>query len=81
MKKILFITSICLVSACANNTNSSNSKQNLAKNPNVPGATQGDLGRANIACVERHGQLVSRRGGGVICKLPNGKIVDQMTLI
>ena len=70
MNKSIFICAFIALCAC-------NPVDNLDK----PVASQGPIAGANVACVERGGILVGRRGGGVICKLPNGKIVDQMTLI
>lgn len=70
MNKIILGTCTFLLMAC-----------DPVNNLDKPVASQGPIAQANVECIERDGILVGRRGGGVICKLPNGKIVDQMTFL
>ncbi len=71
MKKIIFGSIAVLIMACGDPVD------NLDK----PVASEGPIAQANVECIERDGFLVGRRGGGVICKLPDGSIIDQMTFL
>lgn len=72
-----FIAMIILLSAIA----SCGGKNRDINNPDKAVASEGAIAQANVECVARDGELVGKRGGGVICKLPNGKIVDQMSFL
>ena len=70
MKTVIFCSIAILLMAC-----------DPVNNLDKPVASEGPIAQANVECIERDGILVGRRGGGVICKLPDGRIVDQMTFL
>lgn len=83
MKSIFSVFMLASLVACGGGDQGSNgdtSHPNI-NDTNKAVASPGALAQANVECVERKGQLVGKRGGGVICKLPNGQIVDQMTFL